>query len=204
MGLFRKKKKNYDNNLLLPLSKPHGTPEASQTTMIVGVQHDPGSARYTERTSIPFVLRRVAHSNAKETLLQQSKRSRSSKTATVNHLPRKKETHPPPTTPTRKGGRTLDCYFLGLDTGLQNPPSFLPPSLPLTHASYGHFCLGCLLPLPPLRPRPPPPPTSLCLLVLLRATADDSGLKQEKEKKARTENPATGRGSRHFMFMGSH
>lgn len=40
---------------------------------------------------------------------------------------------------------------------------------------------------------PSSPSSTLCILVLPRAAADDSGLKQEKEKKARTENPATGR-----------
>lgn len=69
---------------------------------------------------------------------------------------------------------------MGLDTGLQNPPSFLPPPLPLDSLTrlVVISVSGSLLPLPhPLYPGP----------------AHDSGLKQEKEEKASAENPATGR-----------
>lgn len=42
-----------------PLSKPCGTTKASQTTVTVGVQNHPGSARDLAWTSIPFVLKCV-------------------------------------------------------------------------------------------------------------------------------------------------
>lgn len=59
--------------------------------------------------------------------------------------------------PTWKGGGgTLGHSFIGLDTGLQNPPSFLLPPLPLTSLVV-IFCLGSLLLL-----SQPCPPHCLC------------------------------------------
>lgn len=110
-----------------------------------------------------------------------SETSRSSKT----HVEKEK------TFPTWKGGGgTLDYYFMGLDTGLPNPPSFLPPSLPLTSLVV-IFCLDSLLPA--LHPCP------LCP-GLLRATADDS-FETRKGKESRDGKPCRRKGSRHCMFM---
>lgn len=55
---------------------------------------------------------------------------------------------------TWKGGAgTLDYCFLGLDTGLQNPPSFLPPPLILNSSHVLSFFV-----LVPSCPSPAPPP----------------------------------------------
>lgn len=95
------------------------------------------------------------------------------------------------TFPTWKGGGgPLDYYFMGLDTGLQNPPSFLPPPLPLTSLVV-IFRLDSLLPT--LHPLP-------SVRVLLRATADDS-FETRKRKEGRDGKPCRRKGSRHCMFM---
>lgn len=64
--------------------------------MIIGVQNDPGSARYLAWTNEHSICPEAcaAHCSAKETLLQQSKRNLSSETRAVNRLPRKKENPP--------------------------------------------------------------------------------------------------------------
>lgn len=89
-------KKNYNNNNpSFPTSKPCGMTKASKTTMIVEVQITPRSAHYIEWATIPFVLQHwLPTRTQRKTLLQQSRRSRSSKTRTVNHFSRKKEKSP--------------------------------------------------------------------------------------------------------------
>lgn len=174
-----------------PPSKPNETAKASQTTMIVEVQCDPGSAHYIWWVDIAFVLLQYllpTRAQRKKTLLQQSKISCSSKTRTVNHFPRKKVN----SLLGKEEEEHWTIIFWVLTLGCKiHFPSFHLPSPPLRSLVISVSALSSL--------SPDPAPHALCVLVLLRATADDAHLKRENEKKARTENQATGR-----QVLGSH
>lgn len=116
----------------------------------------------------------VAHLNAKENTFA-AKQEKLQQQDTPRQPVSEKEREFP--TGKGGGGGTLD-YLWGLDTGLQNPPSFLPLPPPSTLPRLVViFSLGSLLPLPH------PLPLTLCVLVLLRAPADDSHWKPEKGKR---------------------
>lgn len=140
------------------------------------------TAQHVRRMGLPFVLQCLLPMQVqRKTLLQQSETSQSSKI----HI-EKERTHL-----TWKGeGGTLDYSFMGLDTGLQNPPSFLPPPLPLTSLVI-IFCLDSLLPtqhpLPSVRALP-------------RPTTDDS-FETRKKRESRDGKPCRRKGSRHCMCM---
>ncbi|KAF6088346.1 hypothetical protein HJG60_008193 [Phyllostomus discolor] len=130
-----------------------------------------------------------------KTLLQQSKINRSSKTHTVNRFPREKENSP---------------------HGKEEEEHWVIPSWVSTLGCKIHLPFFCL-PSPsrvlssfsvsaPSSFSPNPVPLTVCVLALLRATANDSHLKRgkKKRKESRNRKPSHRKGSRHCMFMGSH
>lgn len=104
----------------------------------------------------------------RKTLAQQSKRSRSSKTRTVNHFPRKKENSP--LGKKEEEHWILTFWILTLGCKIHLPLSHLPS--PSTLNVLLSFSVSA-----PSSPFPDPTPLTLCVWVLLRATADDSPLK---------------------------
>lgn len=119
-----------------------------------------------------------------KTLLQQSKISCSSKTRTVNRFPRQKEN----SLLGKEEEEHWIIIFRVLTLGCKIHLFSFPLPLTPPQSEVLSFSVLALSSLPPN-----PAPSTLCVLVLPRATADDSHLKREKDKKARTENQATGR-----------
>lgn len=153
--------------------------------MIIGVQNNPGSARYLAWTNKHSICPEAcaAHCSAKETLLQQSKRNLSSETRAVNRLPRKKENPP-----LGKEEHWIIIFWV-LTLGCKIHLPFFRLPFPSTHASCCHFCLW-------LPPPPPPPSVSRSCRWLWFET--------RKRRESKRRKPSHRKESRHCAFMGCH
>lgn len=125
----------------------------------------PGPTRSLQWTSIPFLLflRPLPTPMQRKTLLQPVREAAAARHAPVNRFPRKKN---PPFGKEEEEHWILIFWVLTLGCKIHLP--FFRLLSPSTLTRLVIFCLGSLLPLPH------PTPLTLCVLVLPRATADDS------------------------------